>query len=604
MKTVLNNIKIYSMSLLVAGVAGGFASCDDFFEPETADALSGDDYMSSTTEMTTGFLGIMTKMQAIGDKAIYLTDTRGEMLEPTDQSIAELIAIYNYDDDLSGNSYADPAGYYDVIIACNDYMANMQDFIAKYPERVGETDYYNGLYASAIRVKAWAYLTLAEIYGQALWFDDPITEVKDVTDTSVFQHMETEQIVDKCLALLTTPAQVQVNADSVRVISPTEEFSWREWIDPETAVANSVYRYWDMMTPPYFALYAKLSVWKGAFQDQRGEDATQTYKSMCKVLQDKFKQYWGQYTHYWKRCPTTPGHYSAFWNNANPYQEEVVGAIIYDYTKNQTNQMLYHFSDEYPNAYLLRSNESARARFTDTKVDPLGTQTQDSRLNVITKQNGNNWYISKYRPVGSSVRVNAYQDDVHIYTFRCSELFLWLAEALNHLGRYEALDRVINNGFGTADYDKLLEIENGNDSAVIAADSAFYANFYDFHSYWAIPTSTDRYGTYNGFRGCLSLGAVDIWDETSHTAEEAQRHNDELLANEWMFECACEGKVYPNMIRFAERYADPTIVSDRVAPKYETATTGVTPAAVAAKIAADNAVSGVKGYYVPWNLYK
>lgn len=600
-------MKKYIICSLLLSMA--LASCDDFFQPETTDALSGDDYMSSTTEMATGYLGILTKMQAVGDKEIYLTDTRGEMLEPTDQSIAELISIYNYDDDLTGNSYADPAGYYDVVIACNDYLRNMEEFIANYPEIVAETDYFDGLYASAVRVKVWAYMTLAEIYGQALWFDDPITEVKDVNDASIFTHMQTEEIVTKCLDLLTNDIQVEVNADSTRVISPSSDFSWRLWIDPETSEANSVYRYWDMMTPPAFALRAKLCVWKAAFMDARGEDARIYYRLLCNSLQTKFKTYWASYTHYWKRCPTTPGHYSAFWNNSTPYQEEVVSAIIYDYTKNQTNKLLYHFSNEYPNKYLLRSNESARARFSDTSVDPLGTQTQDSRLSVITKETGELWYISKYRPIGSTVRTNAYQDDVHIYTFRCSELFLWLAEALNHMGRYEALNRVMNNGFGSGDYDMLLAIENGEYNPVSDADSiSNYKNFYDFHSYWAIPSSTDKYGTYNGFRGCLSLGAVDIWvgsedGSTGHTHAEAQRHNDELIANEWMFECAAEGKVYPNLIRMAERYNDPTIVSSRVAPKYEGSATGVTPADVTAKIGSVNSNSGVMGYYVPWNLY-
>ena len=101
----------------------------------------------------------------------------------------------------------------------------------------------------------------------------------------------------------------------------------------------------------------------------------------------------------------------------------------------------------------------------------------------------------------------------------------------------------------------------------------------------------------------MSVGAVDIWKaDAHHTAAEAQRHNDELLANEWMFEFACEGKVYPNLVRFAERYADPTIVSDRVTPKYATSKTGATEASVKGKIESVNANSGVMGYYVPWKL--
>lgn len=565
-----------------------FAGCDDFFQPETADALSGDDYMSSLTEMSTGYLGILTKMQAVGDKEIYLTDTRGEMLEPTDQSIAELIALYNYDDDLTGNSYADPAPYYDVVIACNDYLHSMLEFKANYPEVVAETEYFDGLFASAIRVKVWAYMTLAEIYGQAMWFDDPITSIKDVNDTRIFTRMNAAEVVEQCIALL---------KNGYQGYSAKETFSWIAWIDPSnvSSISSSPYRYWDMMTPSYEPLMGKLQVWNGACLEAKGQAdlANAAYEDVLDNLLPFLQNYWAQFSHYWKRCPTTPGHYSAFWNNASPYQEEVVGAIIYDYTKNQTNHLLYHFSNEYPNHYLLRPNEVARDRFYDKEFTPMTTVTVDPRLGSVAKEMNGAWCICKYRP-NANVRANAYQDDVHIYTFRVSELFLWVAEALNHLGRYEAMDRVMNNGFAAADYDMLLHLQNGEEDQVTPEQAAEYKGF---NSYWAIPTSVDKYGTYSGFRGCLSLASINIWTEASHTAEEARRHNDELLANEWMLDFACEGKVYPNLIRFAERYADPAIVADRVTPKY-----GEKASAIASKISSVNAQSGLMGYYVPWAL--
>lgn len=56
------------------------ASCSDFFEPDNNTILRGDDYMRENSELYAGFLGIVTKVQAIGDKAIYLTDTRAELL--------------------------------------------------------------------------------------------------------------------------------------------------------------------------------------------------------------------------------------------------------------------------------------------------------------------------------------------------------------------------------------------------------------------------------------------------------------------------------------------------------------------------------------------
>ena len=115
-------MKKFKIEIILMGVlAMIFASCSDFFEPNNDTTLNGDRYIKEGSELYSGFLGIITKIQAIGDKAIYLTDMRGELLEPTENTPADLYSIYNYDDDLSGNTYADPAKYYDEIIACNDY---------------------------------------------------------------------------------------------------------------------------------------------------------------------------------------------------------------------------------------------------------------------------------------------------------------------------------------------------------------------------------------------------------------------------------------------------------------------------------------------------
>ena len=239
--------RIFAASLLVLSMT----ACSGFFESKTDDVLSADDYISSQTEVYTGYLGIITKLQAVGDKAIYLTDTRGELLEPTENSLPELIALYNYEQDLTGNGYASPDAYYEVVIACNDYLENMRAFRKARPELVND-ERFDALQSLTLRVKVWAYLTLAEIYGQAVWFDDPIVKIQDLTDTGRFQLMNIDQVVDRCIDFLD-------NGDaSTDYINGKLDFSWYRWLDPETALASSQYRYWDYMTPPFEGLMAKL----------------------------------------------------------------------------------------------------------------------------------------------------------------------------------------------------------------------------------------------------------------------------------------------------------------------------------------------------------
>ena len=68
----------------IVGAVMLLTACSDYFNPTTDDELDGSKGFTSNTEMYTGFLGIITKMQAVGDKEILLTEPRGELIEPSE----------------------------------------------------------------------------------------------------------------------------------------------------------------------------------------------------------------------------------------------------------------------------------------------------------------------------------------------------------------------------------------------------------------------------------------------------------------------------------------------------------------------------------------
>lgn len=568
MKKLVFNISLVVMAIIGSGL---LTSCSDYFNPETDDELDGKKYISSSTEMYTGFLGIMTKLQAIGDKEILLTDTRADLLEPTTQSSADIIALYNYDSDLQNNPYANPAGYYEVIIACNDYLSKMKEYKTK--PNVDET-VYQSLVSSVTRIKVWTYKTIGEIYGKAVWFDDPITKVSAIRDSANYQVLNMPQLIDKCL---------EVMDNGVDGVPTNKTIDWIAWLDPQnvTSIANSQYRKWNWMVPPYEGLLAELCLWKGAYMDAAGADATSYYQRAADQLLKALNVYIDDQNYsgnspYYLPCATTPGHYKSYWDWEQPYQAEAVCALIYDYTNNQTNTLLKHFSNEYPNQYQLRPNELEMEHYSDKTFNPGGTDG-DTRTKCLFGKNAGEEYIAKFRPVGSTHRANAYQDDVHIYIYRATQYHMMLAEALNHLDRFKALNAVLNTGVKATDYSDTDPEWRG------------------FTQNW---TSSAAWGTRKypsmGIRGCLNLNAVDIYTNIaqlgSRTATE--RHNDELILNEIMMEFACEGKVYPAMNRMAVRYSDPSVITSRVLRKYEG--TGH-EADVKAKIMAG-------GYWVPYDM--
>ncbi len=587
-------MKKYFKYLWLLAAACSLTACDDFFNPETEDQLDGDDYMSSLTEMYTGYLGIMTKMQAVGDKSIYLTDTRGELLEPTDRSVADLISIYNYDSDLTGNAYADPAKYYDLVIACNDYLSSMLDFKEEHPELVAQTDYFEPLISSALRVKVWTYLTLAEIYGQVLWFDDPIHQMQSIKDSVRFELLDIDQTVQRCYELM---------VNGYKGYDAIQTFPWLAFMDPDNYTANKVdqsqYRYWDLLTPPVEGLMAKICLWKGAALDAAGmhEGAVSYYKLASDYILPFLNTYYakGGSQLYYSLDANKPGKYSLYWNYSNkePYPRTAIGVITYDYTKNQTNQLLYHFSDEYPNEYLLRPSEVGREFFTDETYNPGVTTSSDPRSGVnFKKTSDGSYYFAKYRP-NSTVRTHAYEDDVCIYTFRTEDYLYMLFEALNCQGRYVAADYVMHKQFPTDTADVLMRQINSIYTNPESCSPEVKAEWDGFTINWSKGGNQSSYPP-TGIRNCLVLAERTLRTEQT---EEARAYNDSLLALEYVLEFPAEGKIYPALIRLARRHNNLGFITDHVLRKYE-----AVGMADKVKAAIEGTNNGVPGYFVPWDL--
>lgn len=576
--------RIYKQILLAGLLVAMCTACSDFFETDNDTQLRGDDYIKEVGELYSGFLGIITKMQAIGDKAIYLTDTRAELLEPTENTPSELYSIYNYDDDLSGNSYADPAKYYDVIIACNDYLQKAKEYKDAHETSI-DSDHYKGLISSAVRVKVWIYLTLGKIYGQAVWFDDP---VHDKVDFSKYETKNLTEIMNACDDLL---------ENGFDRIDGKQLMKWGEWLDPSegsTSVSDE-YKRWDMMVPEYFVLKAEIALWKN--------DGATASRLLLEEMNKAFES-----------CPNNSGEvkymrsgsyssqYGRQYDNATPVNSATESVIMYDYQYNQKNSLLKHF--DYSGGYMLRAALPAVKRFKDITFNPPANdkdrETSDRRFKTFKEITVDEEYaIQKYRGYNKAGH-KIENDDVQISIYHTADLYFMLVEALNLQARFIPASVVMNNGVDTY----------FNSGDVTKGDPVMWQGF---TNQW---TKFDGRGyPDSGIRGVIgSLGIRDIWEteeemndalvENPELEEEynlsgltdvqqkIKKHNDIELLKEALLELPCEGRTYPLMIRIAKRWNDYSIISRFVCEKY--------PLAKQSEI--KNKIENNGAYFVPWDL--
>ena len=534
------------------------------------------------SELYSGFLGIITKIQAIGDKAIYLTDMRGELLEPTENTPADLYSIYNYDDDLSGNTYADPAKYYDVIIACNDYLQKAKEYRDTHVTTVDDDD-YRGLISSTVRLKTWTYLMLAKIYGQAIWFDDPMQSMKDIVSQT---PKNLSELVDECDKLLNT---------GFDGINGTYNMSWNEWLDPANGATstNDEYKRWNMMVPGYFVLQAEIALWKGDYQ----KAATTILGEMSRTF--ALAEYQGNVANIkYMRSGSYGSNYGQQYDSEMPVLTAAESVIMYDYKYNQQNSLLNHFDRS--GSYMMRASVPGSKRFEDITFNPsadaTAIKTSDARFRAIQEiEKDVEYAIRKYRGFRKSGHSVAH-DDTYIMIYHTSDLYFMAIEALNNMGRFEPVSVLMNTG-----------VDPFYGAGVVLGEQ-----WQGLNCNWGLWTTLyagfRRTYADNGVRGILGLGKRDMWQTPEDIKEEIvaeqkldglsdedkiKKHNDIELVKEAFLEFPCEGKTYPLMIRVAKRWNDYSFIADFVGQKYES--DQAKQAEVKAKI-----MNGA--YFVPWDL--
>ena len=631
------------------GVGGGLSvvglvSCTDYFDTNPNDIINEEDYIDREDEIYKGMLGILGKVQEAGDHAIWLTDTRANILETTDNAPDDLKSIYNYEP-TDGNPYADPTCYYAIVIACNDYIAKMAQFHRERHGNISEEaeSHIAPMLSCTLRIKAWAYLMLGRIYGTAYWFDDPLTEKKSLTDTSVFTRCDMKTLAEKAILLLTNG----IDVDGMHV-APDLDMYWYRWLDPENQELTP-YITWQYLTPPAMILKVEFMSWLCNYLT---EDAARPYWTEIRnTIVDYLYAlhmfpFGGEETNY----PNFPlpgfnligengrsiDDYRYFLPNVYqltvdlsagirqqwmPYLDmfptegiglktQAISGIMYNYEQHQRNRIVQYLCPEYPSddAFYLRPSDYGKHLYNDYDIRSIEQKI------VMTNLGGQDcvskYYYKRYH-TNTQGAVSGYQNGTWGYigdgsnifkieptipTFRGHDYHFLLAEAETHLGHFDVARTILNDGFVTRFPDKQMPDD----------PDYWYPNYRSWlggDTPSSSTPSTNPRGSGNlGIAGAAraTLHALPLPGETALSELQLKQLYDWAIADEYLKEYLAEGKAYSYLCKMADRWSnggrgDRAAACDsvvaRIAPKY--------PAGIQGRVRSSIQTNG---YFIQWDL--
>ncbi len=508
----------------IATMALTFGGCSDYFEVDTNDILLDKDYVKESNELYSGYMGVASKMQAIADQTVFLSDLRTDLLEPTVNAPQDLWDLYNFKEK-SGNSFANPRPYYDLIVNANAYLSKIIAYRKNNPTAIEEA-HYQALISGTIRFKVWTYLTLGKLYGQVAYFDDPDLNLDKIGEIPVIGF---DELIPRLISLM------ESGVDGVNGLYET---NWGNILYPGVP-ANEQDLVWNMICPSPAPLRMELYLWNNDYQRVVDVGIPFIYDSGGRRYKIGNDDYNGEWVQVFTRDPITK-------------TRVLINVVPYDFERNQTNRLISFFSNQEPSLYYLKPTEVAMQRHaSQLRYDghTLGDQYRGENYTYFF-QNGQ-WVIRKFSRDREAVS-EIYKNNVHIVIYRDADVHFFLIEALNNLGKFSEAEALLNDGIEQYVIRNVGNLQAPFDDEVMNTE---------LKRNWGIRRRVNLGPVYP-----QGLSKEDI--DTEAEKLEYMEALDRLVVEETLMESAGEAKAYFALMRIAKRWNDPSILADIVSAKY------------------------------------
>lgn len=589
--------KIYKFIFAVLAI-GGFASCSDFFDQESEHVIFTEtDHLNNATDSIYSVIGILNKLQAIGDRTILLGEVRGDLVDLTNEANSDLrdMALFTIGDD---NKYNNPTDYYAIINNCNYFIANADTALKN-----NRNDYiFMKEYAAVKAIRAWTYLQLVLNYGSVPFVTEPILSKLEAEQNYPKYDLQAvcEYFINDLMPLTDRWADEYPNYGNIRSL---RDGASRLLFFPMNVVLGDL-NLWLASVTGNKSTYREAALRYYKYISQRNGD-----NSAYPTGMNYYMWYWGSTA--WNSFISAN---SGDWSDEEYGQEtELITIIAGDSIRAEGNyselrnlfysredndyrvsiipsQGMFELSESQVNCCLASNGISfsyAPTDLTDHKAGDLRLYRSYSWGQATNRLTGERFDISY-------VEKQSFQN-VHIY--RRTQLYLRLAEALNGAGYPRAAFSILSTGLNNEIYQTSVYPYCSESDSTWISQLDFPETRYGIVTAQYITSTSGGTGVYNTM-GIHSRGSgwtpynefyrlpeaepIPVVDEEGNPieglfviekdspdlVEKQQAFVDSLLLNENGLEMAFEGPRFYDIMRFAMRQSNPEkFLAEKVAAR-------------------------------------
>jgi hypothetical protein len=535
-----------SIFLLSIFLLFSFTSCSDLLDTESNRVLSADkNTLQSANDSLYSMLGIWGLMTTLGERYVLLGELRGELMDVTVRADADLRAIADFDySQTPENKYTTQIEYYTIINNCNYFIQH-----ADTTPRTGLESTLKKEWIAIKAYRAWVYMQLALNYGEAVYLEQPLLTVDEVDAAARLEPIGRNEIFSRLIA------------DLEPYIAWEQESDYPVYSDEMK----------DLTTSFFFRishLLGDLYLWTGEY-----EKAAQRYYALMVRLDlvpwamtryaDKDFGTTNIYRTYWARGGEWPDVFKFFGRpNITALVRSTELTTMTDF--NERDASFYKVAPSQAAIDLWNNTSMQVFRDGEKPPYPIYYYKGDLRGEQRSTMFGSYRYTSLGGDTEFPYIVKYSSGGAYVYLLRTSTLCLRYAEALNNLGKPASAFTVLKYGVDElADPAKNSRIEEVTplpafcNFSWIPEDDRQYVE--GIHAYGCGYLEHDT--VYYVFPDSATIAAIP---EASRD-EYLRRFVEEKLLDEYGLETAFEGNRFHDLMRFALRNNNNTLLANRVA---------------------------------------
>jgi hypothetical protein len=593
MKSKMFKVHVFLLPVLVAIMA--LSSCKKIFDVEPENILDRQQTYRNVFDADAAVLGVYSKFMQLAKPYVLLNELRGDLMGTTANADVYLQQL-NTHRVSPDNPYIDPTPFYEVILNCNDVMKN---FDIMKEEKKLKVDEYNQRYSDVAAIRTWVYLQLGIHFGNVPYVTDPLPQVSDLRNESLFPKLSFRLLLTELIKTMTGLPTKEIYTPGTTLLTTVDQYRTEKFFINKWVLLGDLHLWNAAYNPASYREAATAYRQVISYYDTRGNENTQKnyYKLIGAPDPNTGNQLAVQYVRFRESDinalyeSNTEGWRSMFSRGKNNYDQQFDWEWIWVLPFNNNFAPRNPFIDLFSNiggSYLVKPSNQA--------IENWNSQVQingfpfDARGRFTYKTINGQPVIMKYlyyymdgNTLIPSLNANARTGEWWLY--RAASVWQHFGEAANRDGRHKLAYAIINRGIRDTytppnPPSNVTTIQN----TLFDTDTTykFDARTGDNPQFRAI------YRDMAGLRGRAYLREKPLTTTDSLTGIE------NLLIDEAALELAYEGQRWSDLLRIALRRNDPSFLAKKIGDKLRKEGMAADAAHAEAKL------NTIEGLYLPF----